>query len=340
MGTIILNMLAGLLLLCGVARANMVQTTQQNRGTDPIPPGARAAGFTTLALNSNFTQPMRSGWLGGCPNPGDGATVDLSDESGHTWWQGLWWMPQYLPCNIVQRQDPDFGGLVLVMPWVVDSTNFNGGRGASIETGAWNYGNPNYPNAEVVDFPNGHYLEVTARITPVLPAAFWAFVSWTSQGIANQNQAGLEEDVIQLDSGNLPNSDAAIHNWEQGGQGNFVWLGYGPPGLPQDFDPKQYHTYGLRATTNGRSIEFCSYIDNLFINCTGPGTTWSTTNASQRVFLNIQSSCDTWNYSGGCNGNDGITQITYVKSVRVWSCANWQNGDGHACDGSVRRRIR
>src|SRR5262245_25357825 len=43
--------------------------------TAAIPPGAQAAGFRTLALDSDFTQPLPSGWLGGCRVAGNGEPV-------------------------------------------------------------------------------------------------------------------------------------------------------------------------------------------------------------------------------------------------------------------------
>jgi len=50
------------------------------------PAGAVAAGFTTLALNSDFTKQLRPNWLGGCPVAGSGVGVTRfnADNTGHT----------------------------------------------------------------------------------------------------------------------------------------------------------------------------------------------------------------------------------------------------------------
>ena len=78
------------------------------------PPGAVAAGFTTLAANYDFTQPMPAGWLG-C-SPDDGQT--------HQWYQ----QPNNtFPCNIAQTTDPSTGGSVLNIQWLPSY-----GNGASL----------------------------------------------------------------------------------------------------------------------------------------------------------------------------------------------------------------
>ena len=55
------------------------------------PPGAAAAGLTTLALNSDFTQPLQKNWLGGCPNGPDGSATDTNDNTRHIWYNNVWW---------------------------------------------------------------------------------------------------------------------------------------------------------------------------------------------------------------------------------------------------------
>ena len=103
-----------------------------------------------------------------------------------------------------------------------------------------------------------------------------------------------------------------------------MWVGFGPPGLPALFDPTQYHTFGMRVTSDGVGMEGCSYIDNVFVTCTPlPGglTSYEATNG--RNFLVLQNACDYWNQPGG-TCNQGMNQDLYVQSVRVWSCATWQ----------------
>ena len=305
-------------------------------GSSPMAPtGAQAAGFTTLALNSDFTQQLPSNWLGGCAVAGSGAPTNLNDNStGHSWWMNLWWMYGYQPCTVAQRIDPAFGGLVLDMPWVVDSANFNQGRGVAVETASWTYD----PNAtpvvgQAVTFPLNAYFEIVARQTPILPASFFAFNTWTPDAIANQNLAGVEIDIIELDTGNLGDSEAGAHNFNTAlpHPGQFLWVGKGSPGLPTDFDPNQYHKFGMLTTSDGTTLELCSYIDNVFQKCISMSGGLTAQEENQRQFLILQSFCDSWNYNNSCNGNDGITQHLYVKSVRVWSCATWQSTQ---CNGT------
>ena len=78
------------------------------RGSGPIPSAAlgiavpapaAAAGFTTLALNADFTQTLPANWLGGCAVAGNGSPNNISDNTGHTWYLNYWWSSTYQNCN-------------------------------------------------------------------------------------------------------------------------------------------------------------------------------------------------------------------------------------------------
>jgi hypothetical protein len=300
-------------------------------GSGPtVPSQAAAAGFTTLALNSDFTQQLPSNWLGGCAVAGNGQPVGdfFSDDTGHTWWLNLWWAYNYQPCLTVQRQDPTFGGLVLDMPWTVD--NGHTAQGTVIETASWDY-NHSQGRGTAVSFPSNSYYEVVARITPAAPGAYMVLNTWAPDGISKSSPNTIEWDIIETDGNVLKNYSAAVHNWGNGGAGTFLWLGQDSPGLPSDYDPAQYHTFGLRVTSDGTLMSGCSYIDNKFITCKSlPGGLSVTQAANGRNFLVLQNACDWWNYGGQCTS--GQQQHLYVKSVRVWSCTNWKTTQ---CSGTA-----
>src|SRR5215469_5079547 len=162
-----------------------VQVVPPSR-TGAIPPAAAAAaGFTTLALNSDFTQPLPANWLGGCTNPGNGQPVSpqFHDDGGpHIWWMNIWWSANYQSCNTVQLNDPAYGGLVLDMPWTIDSSYSS--VGTVIETASWDY-NRSTGTGQAHTFPHGLYIEVTSRATPVaMPGVYTALFTWGQDGIA------------------------------------------------------------------------------------------------------------------------------------------------------------
>lgn len=295
-----------------------------------VPASAAAAGFTTLALNSDFTQQLPSNWLGGCPVAGNGADVTPfnTDDKRHTWWLNIWWANTHEPCNTVQVQDPTFGGLVLDMPWEVDS---NAAKiGTQLQSQAQD-------GVTSIDFPPNMYLEYTVRVTPLGDRSHGplaALNTWSANaGVRFTEAAGYEVDVSETSGNFLPGYDAAIHNWG-GGTSAFTWCqfncGAPRPDLSQ-FDWGQYHTWGARLTSDGTSAAvMCSYIDNVFIGCQdmhpvasfGPDKYghWGN-NFTQRLFLILVHACEPWNHA--CLPN-GTKQHMYVKSVRVWSCPTWQ----------------
>jgi hypothetical protein len=289
----------------------------------PVPAGAAAAGFTTLALNSDFTQPQAANWLGGCSVAGNGAPTNSSDNTGHNWYLNIWWSNTYQNCGVVQVSDPAFGGTVLDMPWV-SKANWQQ-IGTVIQSAPW------FSTGTAGTFPNNAYYEITMRMTPIANGAYAAFYTWPVLAMTDTSKAGLEIDVIEEDAGNLGNSDGALHNWGQPGTpGAWLWLGKGSPGLPSNFDPNQYHKFAARSTSDGTNQTTCSYIDDVFQQCVAIPGGMNANNQVARYFLIVQNACDWWNYpSNFCNGQN---QHMYVKSVKVWSCPSWQTTQ---CNGPV-----
>jgi hypothetical protein len=292
------------------------------------PAGAQAAGYTTLALNSDFTHQLPSNWLGGCAVAGNGAPVGdfYQDDTGHTWWLNIWWSYNYQSCNTVQRADPDFGGLVLDMPWTVDNGYNN--IGTVLQSASWDYHGPTQGNYGTANsFPIGSYYEVVARISPSSAAGTYMVLNtWGPDGIVDQNcGCQMEWDVMETDDNNLGLYDSAVHNWGAGGSS---WIL--SPGN-WHLDPSQYNTYGLRVTTDGTNAEGCTYINNVFQACAAMPGGIGPKEVNGRNFLVLQNACDYWNQPNG-QCNQGQVQHVYVKSVSVWSCANWQTTQ---CNGTL-----
>jgi hypothetical protein len=304
-------------------------------GAPPAPPQAVAAGLTTNALNSDFTQVQPANWLGGCATPGNGAALSpqfFDDGVPHSWWMNLWWSATYQGCSVAQIADPVYGGTTLDMPWTVDNT-YNS-VGTSLESASWDY---SATGGVSHDYPPSSYYEITFRQSPAAAGNYAVLNTWGPQGISPTTwpssgyQQTIEWDVMEPDAGQLYLSDAAVHNWGAGGSA-LMWVGFGPPGLPIGYDPTQYHTFGMLVTSDGTSMQGCSYIDNVFVVCAPLPTGLSPYEAANgRNFLVLQNACDYWNQpSGTCT--QGQVQHLYVKTVRVWSCSSWQTTQ---CNGTI-----
>lgn len=294
----------------------------------PVPAGAQAAGYTTLALNSDFTQQMATNWLGGCPVAGSGSPITdfYADDTGHTWWLNLWWSYSYQSCYTVQRADPDFGGLVLDMPWTVDNAYTS--VGTALQTASWDYHGPTQGNYGTANsWPIGSYYEIVARITPSSAAGTYMVLNtWGPDGIVDQScGCQMEWDVMETDDNTLANYDSAIHNQATGGVNYIV-----SPGTWPSMDPSQYNTYSLRVTTDGVNAEGCTYVNNVFQHCAPMPDGIRPNEVNGRNFLVLQNACDYWNHGGTCN--QGQVQHVYVKTVRIWSCASWATTQ---CNGTL-----
>jgi hypothetical protein len=317
-------------LLGGIILANTVALAQMPSGNNtlPVPPGAQAAGYTTLAMNSDWTTQIPANWLGGCTDAGNGSPVNLGDTSGHDWWMNIWWSENYQPCLTAQVTDPSSGGLALDIPWIVDPSYAN--VGAVIQSSSWNYGSPGYADTNV-SFPIGSYYEIAAMMVPAsTPGAYFVANTWGEGGIHDQDcGCAIEWDVMEI-SGGLPNrSDSAVHNWGAGGQGAWIlypWENFAPS---TNFVPTQYNVYGLLVTYDAdtQQAEGCTYINDVFQKCASlpGGVTSAEASTVGRQFLVIQNACDWWNEPNGqCTPTAGLKQDLLIREVRVWSCSSWQ----------------
>jgi hypothetical protein len=279
-----------------------VPITISSSGPTP-PPGAVAAGFTTLAANYDFTQPLPANWLGCSPY----------DSNAHQWYQGIWWANPQPPCNINQVSDTVAGSNVLDMTWL-PSYGTAGGYG-----GAQAIATMSPDTTKVTDFPNAYY-EIVYRVTPTVANSYTGFYTW-SQAAAKGGSGPIEWDHIETYGTAVNGYDAAIHNWGNNNIGsNFIWQTTSK--LPAGYDPTKYHTYAGRITSDGSTMSICSYVDNVFIACQNPQAVGAEFN--QRNFLVAQ--------IGQNNGSTPQQTDMFVKSIRVWSCANWQTS---MCNGTV-----
>jgi hypothetical protein len=300
----------------------------------PPPPGAEAAGFTTLALNSDFTQLQPSNWLDCFPQ---------DDSSGATWWQGYWYEnfdggqppceignpgPTTSSINIVT--DPVYGNQALDLTWKASYGGADQGY-TEIQTLSSD-GTTSNGGA----FPLNHYFEVIMRTdnTPSMqtfgtpPAgadgpmklvggSWMAAYEWT---VAGGNPSGATGPVVELDNhedhGDFPNklSMGGYFNWNAGGCPD---CGASFIGNVSGFDPTVYNTYGFRVTSDGSTgMATCGYLNDNFMGCTNV-TGLTASQFVQRQFLILINGI-------GCNFFAGDN-----------SCQNATIQDFHDCSGSI-----
>jgi hypothetical protein len=318
------------LLLPGVAHSADPKAALSATGVPSglsVPAGAAAAGFTTLALNSDFTQQLPTNWLGGCPNGPDGLPNRLSDNTGHIWWNNIWWAPTNSACNVTQRKDPHYGGLVLDIPWLVAKAD---SAAKTLQTGSWDY-DASKGIGEVHSFPKNAYYEQIAQSTPNAPSNGFNMITWGVGGMRNQSQAGIEWDVVETSGSDSRMYDSAVHNWGAGGTTSWIWTSDQLRQTFPNYDASKYHTFGLRTTSDGTNDAACGYVDNVLINCVPLPGGLTDAEKTEREFVLMGLFCFPQNYNGSCPLEGQVAHML-VKSVRVWSCKDWQTSQ---CNGPV-----
>jgi hypothetical protein len=270
------------------------------------PAEAAQAGFTTMALCNDFTQPIpntagtglpsnTSGncyggsgcWLG-CPNPSGGA----GDTYPHVWYSPEPDKYTAPPCNesgagIQQVTDPTYGNLALDVAYSkADGSSWTWQTMATVSAAVTNLSTQqtlfsDYPTAsfyQIVARDNGYTCQAPfgtgcnySNIQPNVDFFNWTAVGWDGQCYSNGSYicSPLEFDNIE-NWGNYANG-SAIHNWPIGGNcsASPSQCTSAWAGTSTNFfDVTKYHVFGMLKTTNGTSdIKTCAYIDHVLKGC-------------------------------------------------------------------------
>lgn len=283
------------------ASANLTVTVTQS--SPSLPPAAVAAGFTTVALNADFSV----------------GNIDLGcwpgqDNEAHTWYQGIWYAGGWTaPCDAIQNVvDPGTGRKALDITW---RPSYAATYGATMITTI------NQAHNRVTDFPNGYY-ESTFRVqtTPNvvgLGGTWWNTWMWGS----TQAQQGSSVPVVEYDimesHGEFPTYlTSGCINWGTGGPGhagcNFTYESF-----RSGFDYRQVHTYGYRITSDGTNGSACGYLDNVFQGCAA--VTLTGAENIQRNFLMAS-------IGYGCNFTNGYGNCVNEPLASVFSCPSPYSG--------------
>jgi hypothetical protein len=375
----------------------------QSSACSTVPPAAAAAGLATSALCNDWTAGLPSSAGTGLTLPaGAAANTDCVGGAGCWYMQAsatqcgpgdafphVWYAPDTGQCSQVQESEPTGGGVHLLKDtdptygsgqYAEDfsaslATQQKGGAGLRLSTK--NCCNVASTSSNLFsDYPMASYTEIVARSNdedafcaspgscgqPSLNFFTWAADNWDASACA------LELVTIELwGKLNFAPDGGGGSNWCQSGTTAAVWSGYGiiQSKLGLNFTTKAYHKYGQLVTSNGTTLESCSYIDDVLMGCNGPvpPTPYAaigahpdnTGSVAQRRDLDLwfsvnfsstgaQNQCPastgtvgTW--AGWCVqfptaspgfstsvGQLGAGLHVLVKSIQVRSCADWPRG--------------
>ena len=273
-----------------------------SRPGGPTPPAEAAnAGFTTLAANYDFSQPLyatQSNWL------------DCADNNPSLpWHKNIFASGSGIPCNINQVVDPAFGQTVMRMSYLGSYQNTYGTTPVAMETDH---------AGSTLNFPVGMFMETVYREDFEFSnrsqngAANGAM--WTWQGPSNGFEFDVGENVAEAGG----YGDAAWINWQFGPQtSGFLWG-------TTNIDITVYHKYQMLVTSDGGTqVYACAWYDDAFQSCSGTAAAGINYTERARLLSSVgqPSTLDTT-----------FNQNQYVQYIRVWSCANWVST---ACNGST-----
>ena len=283
----------------------------------PVPAPAAAAGFTTCALNADFSHAFFSNissWLGNCGgNPG-------------LW--GFYWDIRFggpAPCSRVDMEtDSGIGKQVLHLQF----------QPGDVSNVAWALDFPGWASATQHQymFPGQLYFQITFRFTPAslteggAPAGPLDIYEngWTN------GCCGVENDFIEYTGGN-PHWGGGQIEWVNGNAAYFT------PVTSITMDFTQYHTLGVLVTSDGGTvISKCTWVDGAGQGCT-------------QVHPATVSGCDTSCVSASFSQHGGILAVwegqgsqnigsqnvdMYIQSEQAWTCSGYRSASNQ-CFGTV-----
>lgn len=320
---------------------NFVQGSNPPAGGIPAP--AMSAGFTTLAINSDFTDAAHTNianWLSCSSGPA------WTNPSSPEWFQGWVTVGNGTPCNVSPAPysvvtDPVYGNQAFKIHWQdsykassdifinqIESINLTNDGGKFFT----------FFFADVVARASSQTVSANGGGCNSTPGACSVTTDIWSTGVFGQGGTSggkLGTGVNEYDGiewYGVANSSMFSHNNDSGSVPSI----YNSQGIPPGFsswDWTQYHRYTWRLTgaSNGSGdIQFCAWLEQtpgvsglVSIGCVGIGAT-----ASQRAGNNIgtalilQSGLGFGCVHGECT-SPSISYDTYFKSAKVYVCPSW-----------------
>jgi hypothetical protein len=305
---------------------NAPQVVDPPGSAPQAPAPAAAAGFTTCVVCMDFTASSGGIWINGqldSRRAGQPSTwLDCAGANNPLWYQsgGPWITTGACP-NITT--DAGIQVLQTVMPPAASySANgfklYNNGLGTGLQV------------------PTDNYYETTYIVSQWPSTGGYSQYMWLGGGgeIPNNVFNNFEFDAFEINAGTTPTPGAAGQSSNNGSNYQDIghnWYGTYPPNY-NGYDPRsQYHTVGMRITSDGRYIYKCVWLDNIFQNCLN-WDSQNTANMSQSQLSDATSRFQGYfNPVATLNGTTGGgNMVALTKSINMWSCANWQTTACHS----------
>jgi hypothetical protein len=295
-------------------------------GSIPAPAAQSGVGFTTCALNADFSNSLYSNtstWINEC-----GATTPWRFYLGYRYSTGA-------PCSRADiENDGSVGKNVLHIQFQPGDSSTGNGIFSFTWPGAWltTTGSPYLPNEM--------FLQTTFRISSATLTSSWKppgpFDFWLqsnrapcTSGTGTCPPSWFENDFMETDNvgqGGVFPWGGGLIDWSNG---NAI---YGPV-VTGTIDPTQYHTLGVLLTSDESSaIAKCVWIDGSPQGCN------SMTSSSASAPWNYPQHNNIVDVFLGSGGNTISNNMDiYIQDIRVWECAGYlaTTAPAAGCPGTV-----
>jgi hypothetical protein len=284
-----------------------------------VPAPAAAAGFTTPALNADFSQSTYSNiatWVDGCGGP----------TSGLRWLFRVGGAGNFNPSNpcsrLIMETDTTIGKQVLHL----QSLAAEGPPGGGVSF--WFMWPQLFYTTPTSYLPFERYTQIVFRMSSssLVTSGSGTSNSWGTFDTIGGQTNWIEPDMFEVQINTVDANNTSIY-----GDGSIEYCNGTPfcngifssPTNGERANMTVYHTFGSLFTSDGTTrFEKCDYLDGTLVGCAG----FNPNNPSDLT-------AHAYTYTGGWGGT-GTSNNTdiYIQDVQVWSCANWQS---QACPGTV-----
>jgi hypothetical protein len=314
---------------------NAPQVVDPPGSAPQAPAPAAAAGFTTCVVCMDFTVPTGGVWVNGTAVSGvNTAQVNtwLAADGGScggasspiAWHYAKFMGPKGtgasgVPCLDITSDGAGNSQVLHVVLPPLPTINDNNANGFEL------YDNT---TAQGVKVPTNNYMEATYWVQSFPPTAYSTGPFLGGGGeIPSGEWNSLEFDAFEINTPGPGGQSSNSGSWWSGNTSlGSNWFGSYPPNYSGYNPASGYHVIGERITSDGSTTLYkCMWLDGIFQNCIHASVNGSTFVASQ--LSDATSRMETYFHPVGgpiWNGAQPTTMVSYTKSFRIWSCANWQ----------------